>query len=269
MFNAIDKVFYILDQFTNEKPQWGVRELSLRTGLTPNLTHWYLKNLKRNQVVRKDLQSDKYELSYRIFELGNRNSKHRVLKIIARGILSELSRETKGTAVLRVLEGNDLICVAAAESSYSLRVNYSEGAREPCNFGCIGKLLMAHLDETDTERLIREGHARKFTPKTVLDLNTLKKEWARIRARGWVYSSGEALDGVKAIAAPVRDLSGEVCAGVGVTFPAILLPKSRVPWVAKEVVKAAHVLSLKLGYQEPKLGMTNKQATRRLKTPAG
>jgi hypothetical protein len=42
-----------------------------------------------------------------------------------------------------------------------------------------------------------------------------------------------------------------------------------VPWVAKVVVKAAHVLSLKLGYQEPKLGMTNKQAIRRLKTPAG
>ena len=97
----------------------------------------------------------------------------------------------------------------------------------------------------------------------------MRKEWARIRARGWVYSSGEALDGVKAIAAPVRDLSGDVCAGVGVTFPAILLPKSRVPLVVKAVIKAAHALSLNLGYQEPKLAMTSKQATRRVKTPAG
>ena len=257
MFNAIDKVFYILDQFTNAKPQWGVRELSARTGLTPNLTHWYLKNLERNQVVRKDSQSDKYELSYRIFELGNRNSKHRVFKIVAQPILKELSLATKGTAVLRVLEANELICVAAAESSYSLRVNYSEGAREPCNFGCIGKLLMAYLDEPEAERMIREGHARKFTPKTVLELHTLKKEWARIRAQGWVYSSGEAMDGVKAIAAPVRDLSGEVCAGAGVTFPAILLPKSRVAAVVKAVVKAANAISLELGWKDKKLGNTN------------
>ena len=56
--------------------------------------------------------------------------------------------------------------------------------------------------------------------------------------------------------------------GVGVAFPAILLPKSRVPWVVKAVIEAAHALSLKLGYQEPKLGMTSKPATRRLKTPA-
>ena len=51
----------------------GVRELSVKTGLTPNLTHWYLKNLERNHVARKDPGSDKYELGYRVFELGNRN----------------------------------------------------------------------------------------------------------------------------------------------------------------------------------------------------
>ncbi len=253
MFNAIDKVFYILDQFTNEKPQWGVRELSLKIGLTPNLTHWYLKNLERNHVVRKASQTDKYELGYRIFELGNRNSKHRLLKTVAQPALAELSRATRGTAVLRVLEGGELICVASAESSYSLRVNYSEGAREACNFGCIGKLLMAHLDATDAERLVLGGQIRKFTPKTVMDLATLKKEWAKICAQGWVYSSGEALEGVKAVAAPVRDLTGQVCAGVGVTFPSILLPKSRVPLVLKSVLKAAAAISLELGYKEKRL----------------
>ena len=40
--------------------------------------------------------------------------------------------------------------------------------------------------------------------------------------------------------------------GVGVTFSAIFLPKSRVPWVVKAVIEAAHTLSLKLGYQEAK-----------------
>ena len=50
----------------------GVRELSVKTGLTPNLTRWYLKNLEPNHVVRKDPGSDKYELGYRLFELGNR-----------------------------------------------------------------------------------------------------------------------------------------------------------------------------------------------------
>jgi DNA-binding IclR family transcriptional regulator len=247
--NAIDKVFFILDQFTHDRPQLGVRELSARTGLTPNLMHWYLKNLERNRVVKKDPGSDKYELGYRIFEFANRNSKYRILKTIAYPALKDLSAATHGTAVLRLLEGPELICVAAVESSYSLRVNYSEGAREPCNFGCIGKLLMAYLDEKEAERLVLDGHVRRFTRKTVVSLSALKKEWTKIKIRGWVYSSGEALEGVRAVAAPIRDFSGGVCAGVGVTLPAILLPKARVGAVAKAVIKAADAISAQLGWK--------------------
>ena len=247
--NAIDKVFHILDQFTDEKPQWGVRELSVKTGLTPNLVHWYLKNLERNRVVRKDMGSDKYQLAYRIFELGHRNSKCQVLKTISQPVLRELSAATQGTAVLRVLDGGELVCIAAAESSSSLRVNYSEGAREACNFGCIGKLLMAHLDEKVAEHLVLQGQVRRFTKRTVLDLNLLKKEWSRIRLRGWVYSSGEALEGVRAVAAPIRDSSDNVCAGVGVTFPAILLPRARIEPVAAAVMKAADAISAQLGWK--------------------
>ena len=84
---------------------------------------------------------------------------------------------------------------------------------------------------------------------------------ARVRARGWIYSSGEALDGVKAIGAPVRDASGVVCAGVGVTFPAILLPKSRMQYVVRLVVEAARVISSKLGYPPLKLAAPAKQAS--------
>jgi hypothetical protein len=54
LFNAIDKVFYILDQFTNKKPQWGVRELSIKIGLTPNLRRWVFENPGTEHAVRKD-----------------------------------------------------------------------------------------------------------------------------------------------------------------------------------------------------------------------
>jgi hypothetical protein len=37
---------------------------------------------------------------------------------------------------------------------------------------------------------------------------------------------------------------------LGVTFPAILLPKSRVPSVVKAMVKAANALSLQLGFKD-------------------
>ena len=37
--NSTDKLFLILDQFTLDKPQWGVRELAAVTSLKPTLVH--------------------------------------------------------------------------------------------------------------------------------------------------------------------------------------------------------------------------------------
>jgi IclR family KDG regulon transcriptional repressor len=263
ILNAIDKLFHLLEQFTEEKSQWGVRELSARTGLTPNLTHWYLKNLERNRVVRKDSNSEKYELGYRIFEIGSRASKYAVIKKLSYPILKALSLKTKGTVVLRVLEGGELICLAVVESPSSLRVHYAEGSRVPCNFGCVGKLLMAYLDENKAAGLVRKGLVQKFTKRTVLDLGTLKREWAKIRARGWACTSGEGVEGARAVAAPVRDASGAVCAGLGVTFPAISLPNAKAEHVAREVVRAASEISHELNWTVRKQSEKGVRAGRR------
>lgn len=248
--NAIDKIFHLLDQFTDEKPQWGVRELSVQLGFSPNLTHWYLKNLERNRVVRKEAGADKYELAHRLFELASRNSQLSVMKRIADPILRGLSNGSKGTAVLKVLDGSEVSCLSVVQSTSSLRVHYAEGSRAPCNFGCLGKLLMAYLDENRAEQLVKKGHVREFTARTIVNLRTLKAEWSKIRMRGWAFSDGEAIEGARAVAAPLRDSSGEVCAAIGLTFPAISLPKSRVDSVAREVVTAAAAISLQLGWKE-------------------
>jgi DNA-binding IclR family transcriptional regulator len=59
------------------------------------------------------------------------------------------------------------------------------------------------------------------------------------------------------VAAPIRDFSGSVCAGVGVTFPAVALPKSEVSQVAKAVTDAAKEISRELGW----LGVSSKPKT--------
>jgi DNA-binding IclR family transcriptional regulator len=110
---------------------------------------------------------------------------------------------------------------------------------------------MAHMDEREAEDLVRKGHIRRFTERTIMDAAALKKEWMRIRMRGWAYSSGESIKGARAVAAPVRDASGKVCAGIGVTFPAIALTKAQAKAVAATVVKAAQRLSVELGWVSP------------------
>jgi DNA-binding IclR family transcriptional regulator len=104
------------------------------------------------------------------------------------------------------------------------------------------------MDEKEAERLFRKNRFKKFTDRTILDLAALKRDWSKIRMRGWTYTNGETIQGARAVAAPIRDFSDFVCAGVGVTFPSVALPKSRIARVAKAVTVAAKEISRELGW---------------------
>jgi DNA-binding IclR family transcriptional regulator len=250
--NSTDKLFLILDQFTLEKPQWGVRELAEAASLKPNLVHWYVKNLERHRILRRDPETQKYELGFRLFELSHRIQRLTLIERIAKPILLQLTKSTNGTAALRVLDGHELLCLATVDSPASLKVQFTRGSRVPINFGSVGKVVMAFLPPDRLKALLSRGALKKFTEKTVTDPALLAKQLAQVRLRGWVSTVGEAVPSARGIAAPIRDSGGEVFGGVGLTFPAIALPDSQVQKVARLVVKAANSISVELGWKNGK-----------------
>ncbi|HWP57029.1 MAG TPA: IclR family transcriptional regulator [Candidatus Acidoferrales bacterium] len=250
--NSTDKLFLILEQFTAEKPDWGVRELADATSLKPNLVHWYLKNLERHRIVRRDPETQRYELAFGLFELSQRIQRLTLIERIAKPILRRLAKSTEGTTVLRVLDGDELLCVATVDSPASLKVQFTTGTRVPINFGSVGKVVMAFLPPARLKSLLSKGSLKRFTEKTVTNPAVLAKQLAQIRARGWVSTVGEAVPGVRGIAAPVRDKTGEVCGGVGLTFPASALAESQLQKTARMVVRAANSISAQLGWKAAK-----------------
>jgi DNA-binding IclR family transcriptional regulator len=58
-------------------------------------------------------------------------------------------------------------------------------------------------------------------------------------------------EGLKCVAAPIRNMSGAVVASAGILGPAFRLPERKLPAVAAEVVKAAEAISAELGFKEP------------------
>jgi len=260
--NSIDKLFTILDQFSLETPQWGVRSLAKTTGMKASLVHWYLRNLERKRLVRKDPETQKYELGMGLFELSGRLHKPIALVRIANPILYRLTEMTKGTSVLRIVDGYELLHIASVESRVFLRVHYRVGTRVPINFGSVGKVIMAHLAEERFADLIARGHIKKLTGKTVVDPAVLRKQFVRIRLRGWACTSGEGIEGAKGVAAPIYDSTGEVFGGVGITFPAVAFPNSNLKKLARMVVGAAREISGQLGWRGAKSSSKRKKMER-------
>jgi IclR family pca regulon transcriptional regulator len=92
---------------------------------------------------------------------------------------------------------------------------------------------------------------KQITPYTITDEGRLLKELQKVRKRGFSLNNRELDIGLRSVAAPVRDKSGNVIAAVN-----IAVPSSRVTYkelrtrFAEKVVGTTRVISEALGYNE-------------------
>ena len=68
-----------------------------------------------------------------------------------------------------------------------------------------------------------------------------------MRSRGYSVDDEEIYPGIRCVAAPVRDHSGEVVAAISVAGPSSRIPKEQLPELGGQVVSAADKVSARLG----------------------
>jgi DNA-binding IclR family transcriptional regulator len=86
-----------------------------------------------------------------------------------------------------------------------------------------------------------------YTERTIVELEPLLEELARIRRRGYATAIGEYELGLNAVAAPVHDARGHVIAAVDIWGPAFRVTPRRVPELAGQAREAAAAISVRLG----------------------
>ena len=96
-------------------------------------------------------------------------------------------------------------------------------------------------------RVLAEG-LNEHTANTIVDPEEFKRELAQIRTRGFAMADEENEVGVRSVAAPVRDHSGNVIAAISIAGPVQRLTKKVMATFAPDVVGAAEAISARLGY---------------------
>jgi DNA-binding IclR family transcriptional regulator len=69
------------------------------------------------------------------------------------------------------------------------------------------------------------------------------------RQRGYAFDDGEHELSVRCVAAPIRNVSGRVFAGISVTGPVRRFPDERISTLADLVTNHAASISARLGYR--------------------
>jgi DNA-binding IclR family transcriptional regulator len=130
----------------------------------------------------------------------------------ARPYMERLSDETGETVDLSVLDQDKLVFLDQVPGSHRLRAVSAVGVSFPLHCSANGKALLAALEPGQLERL--KGHITlsPLTANTITSWRRLRSELESIRKEGIAYDREEHSDGISAVAAVVRGLSGELAA---------------------------------------------------------
>jgi DNA-binding IclR family transcriptional regulator len=121
------------------------------------------------------------------------------------------------------------------------------GSRAPAHCTSVGKALLAY-QPAETVNAVIENGLKRFTPNTITDAELLRQELATIRARGYAIDDEEIEEGLRCVAAPIRDHTGQVISAISVAAPVQRMSKKNVQTTIPSVVAAANAISRRLGY---------------------
>src|SRR6201994_54973 len=233
----------LLKVFRSRESDLGVSELARRLGLGKSTVHRLLTTLAAEGLIEQDPRTGGYRLGFVIFELGEAVRVHLDLHAAVGQVLSELREQTGESSQVGVLDGHEVVYVDRLESAHSLRLFTETGRRVPVHCTSSGKVLMAYLPEARRQVVLRAAPFTALTPHTITDRSQLAAELDRIRRRGWAEAVNEREIGVASIAAPVRDVSGEVIAAISIGVPLARCSVMALRRLAPVIMEAAEVAS--------------------------
>jgi IclR family acetate operon transcriptional repressor len=174
----------------------------------------------------------------------------------AEDLMRALAEQTRETCFLGIRDGRSVLYIAKADSPQAVRPAAGVGARNPLHSTGLGKALLAFAPRGAAAAYAESGPLEAKTPDTIVDPGRLADELDATRARGYAIDNVENEDGVRCVAAPIRDHAGVVVAALSVSAPAYRFALEDLPALAPDVLSVTREISSRIGYREPALNET-------------
>lgn len=223
---VLDKAALVLSAL--EAGPATLAQLVASTQLARPTAHRLAVALEYHRFVARDMQG-RFVLGPRLAELSSAAGEDRLLAS-ATPVLIALRDHTKESSQLYRRQGDQRVCVAAAERQMGLRDSIPVGASLSMKAGSAAQVLLA-WEEPD--RLHRGLYGASFNA-TML---------SAVRRRGWAQSVAEREAGVASVSAPVRGPGGRVVAAVSISGPVERMGRQPGRMHGPAVVAAANRLS--------------------------
>jgi DNA-binding IclR family transcriptional regulator len=241
----LHRVVAVLSAFKGEENAVSPAELARRVGLPKSTVHRIVASLVEEGLLER--RAAQVRLGVRLFEIGQRVPRQRVLRDAARPYMHDLREATRQTVHLAILEGSQVVYVDILASPGAPPLPSRVGGRLPAHVTGVGKAMLA-FSPPEAVRAVLEGDLPRVSERSTVAPGLLAKELAGIRQSGVAYDHEESGAGIVCAASPILGVGGEVLGALSVSGWSA---RVRLDQVAPAVRTAALALSRTLGHGPP------------------
>lgn len=218
---AVDRAALLVATVVRADEPLTFGALQEECGLPKSTTSRMLTALERTELIERN-EAGSYVAGPLFWLYAARHDPWEELVRLAHPTLEKVGAETGETVHLAVARGDRVVQVAQVDSTYLLGSRDWTAVDVPAHMSALGKVLLA-FDVLETP----DAPLEQQTPHTLADPAALRRELAQVARRGWASTVDELEIGLTGVAAPVRGVTGDVVAALGVSGPSQRLADRR------------------------------------------
>jgi IclR family pca regulon transcriptional regulator len=204
----------VLQAFNADQPAMTLADMSRATGLTRATARRLLHTLVALGFVCTDGRT--FELTPRVLDLGFAYVSSLQLPDIAQPFMEALSDRVHESVSASVLDGSQIVYVARVNTQRIMGISLAIGSRLPAAWTSMGRVLLAGLTDTQLDEFLDGLVITRLTMESITDIDALRSEIHRVRSQGYALIDQELEEGIRSVAAPLRDRRGRTLAAVNV-----------------------------------------------------
>lgn len=222
---SVNRAFAVLDTLKRLDGA-GVTELHEELGLALGTTHAYLSTLRVNDAVVK--RNGEYHVGFGSLEYAGYAREELDFYQHARESMHELAEGTGELVAISTEEHGQNVYLGYEEGRRAANIDIELGSRLPLHCLGSGKAILSALPDERVSEIVAAQGLESMTDNTLTDEAGLKAELEAIRNRGVAFDDEERIEGMRAVAAPIRnDETDEVYGAITVSGPKTRVQGSR------------------------------------------
>ncbi len=212
---ALGKGLDILELLAGEGHPLTLKALAESLGRSRSEIFRMVMVLLDRGYIARDLETDAFSLTNRLFDLGLRTPRVRDLLSEAVPELSRLADDVGQSLHLVVLHGGETVVTAAlpgrSDMTFTLRLGYRRVSIDATS----GQVIIAFQPESERKRLIAEARLSK---RALISDEDLQASLRQIRDAGWEMHESRDFVGITDICVPILGPDGSAVASALLSY---------------------------------------------------